>query len=188
MDFRSVDASSVRWMLLPRGAPGARTPQGAKIVVQTPTCPARVSLARPGMYRVELALSRHVPVHSAFCDWIAALEESASEAQAVAAFRAGKRRSDWVYSTSTNASVSLTVFSDTLAFDEKGVLSADLMSARGVTALIELQGLWSTDAKWGMRWRVTQLKFTTTPPELPPAFEEDTGDVGEPQQAFAFLD
>ena len=181
MDFRAVDPSTTTWSTWTRGQPGARARDGSKVVVQTPTCPCRVSLARPGMYRVDLKLHPAVPVHAQFAEWVGALEESASEAAELAEWRGKRRRSACVY----NDGVRLMAFSDTLAFDEEGKLSADLMDAAACAALVELQGLWSTDTSWGLRWRVTQLKFSKTPLDLPAV-------VAEPPPpalpGFAFVD
>ena len=184
MDFRTIDASSVRWSLWTRGQPVGRTPGGAKIQVQTPLCPCSVTPAGAGMFRVNLKLSRVVEAHDAFATWIGNVEESAAEASELLAGRGALRRSECVY----NNSMRLMAFSDTLAFDDDGKLSGDLMDAAGCAALIELQGLWTAGGKWGLRWRVVQLKFTKVAPDLPVCIVDEEAAAAPRHEAFAFAD
>lgn len=155
MDFRLVSPPDIAWSTWSRGQPVARTAQGGKVVVQTPLCPCRMSLAGAGMYRVELALRPDLPAHAAFADWLSDVEDSAQAAPALAEWRGARRRSTTAY----NNSVRLMAFSDTLAFDASGNLSADLMAARGCACILELQGGWSGEARWGLRWKIVQIKF-----------------------------
>lgn len=178
MDFRSVTPSSLTWSTLSRGQPVARTPQGGKVVVQTPTCPCRVSMHSPGMFRIDMSLRAHVPIHAAFMDWVSDIEESATEH-----LRIPKMRSSCVY----NGNLRLMAFSDTLAFDASGSLSADLMSAAACACVVELQGCWTTDQKWGLRWKVVQVKFTHEAPALPPAPGEED-EAPATGAGFAFVE
>lgn len=162
MDFRHVDASQVSWATWNRGQPAARTPNGGKVVVQTPPCAVRVSLPSPGMYRLDMKLRPDVEIHQAFGEWLADIENSVAEAECLQEWRAGKSASTTVY----NGNLRLMAFSDTLAFDASGSLSADLMHAASCSCIVELQGCWSTDARWGLRWRVVQVKFSKEPPEF----------------------
>ena len=192
MDFRAVDPGALTWSMGPRGLPAVRNTAGAKVIVQTPTCPCRVTVQAPGMYRMELQLMPGVASHDAFAKWASEVEDSAADAGALAGWKGGKRRSSWVF----NGTARLMAFSDTMAFDADGKLSADLMDAQGCAALIELQGLWSTDAKWGVRWKVSQVKFSKEPPTLPcvssgtdAAVSDDEAHAVPPDPSiFAFLD
>lgn len=192
MDFRAVQPSQVTWTTWSRGQPAARTPQGGKVVVQTPPCAVRVSMPSPGMYRLDMQLRPDVEIHQAFSEWLADIEDAVAGADALKAWRGAKSRSTTVY----NGNLRLTAFSDTLAFDATGALSADLMSAAGATCLVELQGCWSSEARWGLRWRVVQVKFSREPPPLPiaPAAFVDDDDPPAAQAAgggggaYAFLD
>lgn len=191
MDFRAVQPSQIAWATWSRGQPTARTPQGGKVVVQTPTCGVRVSMPSPGMYRLDMQLRRDVEIHQAFSQWLADIEDGVAGADGLKAWRGTKGRSTTVY----NGNLRLTAFSDTLAFDASGALSADLMSAASATCIVELQGCWSSDARWGLRWRIVQVKFSKEPPALPAASSAFVDDDDEPPAApggggaaYAFLD
>jgi len=186
MDFRLVKPADIAWTVSSRGQPAARTSGGAKVVVQTPLCPCRVTATGGGMYRMHLALRPDLPVHSAFSDWLCEVDESASESEALREWRGGRSRSVALY----NNSLRLTAFSDTLAFDATGKLSADLLSAGGCACIIELQGAWATEARWGVRWRVVQIKFSEDC-ELPAAacaIDDETCPPGPAPGAYSFLD
>lgn len=190
MDFRSVAPSSVTWATWSRGQPVARTRQGGKVVVQTPACACTVSLASPGMYRIQMMLNGSSPVHAAFCEWLGELEEAAGEAPELASWKASKGRSTCVY----NNTMRLMAFSDTMAFDESGKMSADLMTAKGCACIVELQGCWTSDSRWGLRWRVVQVKFSKEAPVTMAFVDDDDGDGsgggngGGGAAAFAFMD
>ena len=129
------------------------------------------------MYRLDLALRPDLPVHSDFCDWLCEVEEGAAAAKALEAWRGGRGKSTTVY----NNSVRLMAFSDTLA--------PDLLSAAGCSCIVELQGGWNTDSRWGLRWRVVQIKFVnevSLPPPPPNSPPESAPQA--PAAAFAFLD
>lgn len=169
MDFRAIDATSLSWNSWYKGQPVARLAGGGRLQVQTPTAACRVSVAHPGMYRVELSLRPDVAAHAAFREWVADIERSAERAAAedteLAAWMGVKQRSATVY----NDTMRLTAFSDTLTFDQHGTLSAALMDAAACACLLELSGCWSSDQRWGLRWRIVQLKFDTVAPTFPTA-------------------
>lgn len=184
MDFRAIPAEDITWTAWYRGQPGARTAAGQKVVVQTPRAACRVSLAGAGMFRIDMAMKPHLDaIHEAFCSWVGALEEAVGAAPDLQAWRQGKSRSTTLY----NNNLRLMAFSDTLCFDDTGTLSFDLIDATNCACIVELQGCWSTEARWGLRWKVTQVKFGTGP------VEEPKNDGGSPPAqaapaAFAFLD
>jgi len=181
MDFRTVDPAAIQWATGPRGLPVARTPAG-RVTVQTPLCACRPSLASAGMYRLELFFLPHVAQHAAFCQWMADVEDAAADKLRFP----DKVRSACVY----NNGMRLMAFSDTLAFDASGKLSADLLDAASCSCIIELQGCWTSEYKWGLRWKIVQLKFGAEAPAFPPA--PTTGDDDVPArpagEAFAFLE
>jgi hypothetical protein len=49
-------------------------------------------------------------------------------------------------------------FADTPVFDSREALTAELESARSVSCILELQGTWSTETRWGLRWKILQVK------------------------------
>lgn len=167
MDFRTVDASTIGWNTWYKGQPVARLAGGGRLQVQTPMTACRASVAHPGMYRVELSLRPDVAAHAAFREWVTEIERSAERAAAqdaeLAAWMGTKQRSATVY----NDTMRLTAFSDTLTFDSCGKLSAGLMDAAACACLLELSGCWSSESRWGLRWRIVQLKFDTVAPTFP---------------------
>lgn len=184
MDFRAVDPAALTWDAWYRGQPGARAAgTGAKVTVQTPVAPCRVSLAGSGMYRIDMRLRPDVAAHAAFAEWVGELENAASEAPELAEWRQDKARSTSVY----NGNFRLMAFSDTLTFDAAGKLSFQLIDAASCACLVELQGCWSTPAKWGLRWKVVQVKFDSSPMDLPPAPPPAEPTPPAPA-AFAFVD
>lgn len=165
MDFRKVGLAALRWgASWYRGQPLARLGD-SKVIVQTPMAPCRVSFAGGGMHRVELALVPGVKAHDQFWAWVSAVEASAAASPDLADWRGERSLSASIF----RGSMRLMVFSDTLAFDASGALSGDLIGAAACSCLIELQGCWKTDGKWGVRWKVQQIKFDATPPDFPAA-------------------
>ncbi len=186
MDFRLIKAADIVWSLTSRGQPMARTAAGAKVVVQTPLCPCRVVAPGGGMYRVHLALRPDLAVHSAFCEWLCDVEDGAGDSAALAAWRGARSKSVAVY----NNSLRVMAFSDTPTFDASGRLSAELLTAGGCTCILELQGGWSTDARWGVRWKAVQIKFGVEcdlPPPAPRLIDDSDGDGGTSAE-YAFVD
>lgn len=187
MDFRAIKPEDIAWAPAgPRG-PAARSPLGGgRVAVQTPLCACKVSVQRPGMYRLDLALRPHMPAHAAFAAWLRGVEsEAATALRGVPGY--DRPMSACVY----NDGLRLMAFSDTLTYDEDGRLSADLLSAAGCECLIELSGTWSGDSRWGLRWRVAQLRFVrevSFPPA--PAIDDDDEPASEiaAAGALAFLD
>lgn len=159
MDFRTVDPAGIAWTRTPRGALMARTPAGAKVIVQTPTCGCRAETMGSGMYRLVMTLREDQASHSAFAAWAGAVEASAAADPSVSGWREHRTLSTGVY----NGTMRFVAFSDTLAFDGAGKLSADYLDATSCTLLLELQGLWATDGRWGLRWKVLQYKFSVDP-------------------------
>lgn len=187
MDFRLVKTDGLSWASWYRGQPQARLPGGGKVVVQTPTCACGVQATGSGMYRINMRLDGRVQSHADFMQWVADIEDSASATPDLATWRGARSRSTTVY----NSGMRLMAFSDTLAFDQDGKVSANLINAASCACIVELQGLWSSDARWGLRWKVAQLKFSPDPPVLPlaeAAEDEAPPPPGADAGAFAFLD
>ena len=200
-DFKTIDPASLAWAASwYRGQPVARLadggePAATRLIVRNPMAPCSVSLVGSGMYRVDMAYGqqqRAQPrVHSDFCAWLCELDEAAGAAcradATLAAWCRGKSQS----STLFKGGFRVTAFSDTLCFDRDGKLSFDLLDAQCCSCLLELQGCWSSEARWGLRWKITQIKFDTEPMAAPPAAGPEDQETAEPaakRVAFAFLD
>lgn len=188
MHFANVNPADVifgaSWF---RGNPQARRADGARVQVQTPQCSCRVSLAGSGSYRIDMTLRPDVASHRDFGAWIAAVEDRAVDATQLDEWKKNKSMSSTVF----RDNLRFMAFSDTTVFDESGALSNGLMDAVSCSALVELQGCWGTDSRWGLRWKVVQLKFSTSPPTFPiddsPTTDDDEN-AGDDSLPFAFLD
>lgn len=188
MDFRQVSPESVAWgTAFYRGQPQARAAGGARVTVQTPPCACRVSAMGSGMYRLDMTVREDVASHAAFAEWIRGLEAAAAGSEALAAWRGDKGMSTTLF----RGNARFTAFSDTMVFDRDGKVSADLMDAAGCTCLLELTGCWSSEARWGLRWKLCQVKFDVVSPTLP-ILAMDGEDDGPKSAAgapdFAFVD
>ncbi len=184
LDFRTIDPAGVAWTIAGPGGRGgprvvARVREN-KVVVQTPTCPVRVDMTTTSagmpMYRVDFALLETDPAHSEFLEWVRGVERRAAES--LVDWRGSRSLSTTTFGRGDRHSMRLTAFSDTLAFDAGGKVSADLVDATTAAAVLELQGAWNTDAKWGVRWKIVQLKFDTQPHECPAPVPLDVEPAG----------
>lgn len=153
MDFRLVNPESITWKRGHGANVVAVLPEGTKVVVQTPKCACGVSLHSPGTFRVSMKFKQLDPVHREFEEWLRRVENNAS-----GPWKTQRDLKSAVYSST----FSIMAFSDTMAFDESGKLSADLPNAKSCSALVELSGAWTGDGVWGPRWKIVQLKFWTT--------------------------
>lgn len=183
MDFRQVVPGDIDWSARYRGQPAARLRDGEKVVVQAPAAACAVTLAGAGMYRLDISLRPDVDVHSEFAAWLCEIDEAVATNESLAEWREGRSRSDTLFRNNWR----LMAFSDTLCFDSSGKLSFDLMDAAACSCLVELQGCWSSPTRWGVRWKVLQIKFDQSPPEwatqAPPPQR-----VNPPLSAFAFVE
>lgn len=170
MDFRSVSPGSIAFKKAGQRGAVAATGPGGKVRVQVPECPCFVSVHSPGTYRVELKLPNS-PTHDSFAEWIGEVESIADSSRG--AWGPGLCKSEALYHNGTVNSMRLLAFSDTLVFDEHGELSADLMTAKKCIALVELAGCWTSGARWGLRWKVVQIKFWTRSEHALPSRDDE---------------
>lgn len=155
MDFRAVDPGGIVFRKSGKNV-SAAGPAG-RVSVQIPECPCTVRVHSPGTYRVDLRFPS-TPAHEAFVKWVADVEAAAESSRG--AWGAGAAtKSPTLYFADGVWTMRLMAFSDTLVFDERGELSADIRAAKKCAALVDLTGAWSTEARWGLRLKVTQLKF-----------------------------
>ena len=168
MDFRTVDPGSIVWK---RGGKAGAVIAVPKISVQTPTCACTISVHTAGMLRVDLKLGNR-DIHRRFIEWIAAIEagvrgtDDADDELGLG----DAAMSSSVYAGNFKAMA----FSDTLMFDDTGDVSSDATGAKRCAALVDLVGLWTTPTAWGLRWKLTQLKFSETPLHEDCVFMSDT--------------
>lgn len=185
MDFTAVAPSSIAWNTWQRGQPAARLGE-SRVVVQTPMAPCRVSLGAQGMQRIDMSFQPVVQIHSEFAAWLCDVDSAAADA-VPADWRRGKSQSSSMFRNSFR----VTAFTNTPCFDSDGKVSFDLMDANSCACLLELQGCWSTDTRWGLRWKVVQVKFDKSVPAFmtttPSHTHHDVSDQPVPT-AFAFLD
>lgn len=171
MDFRTVRLDALKWAKTPRG--WSVTSGGNKVRVQVPTCPCRVYPMNSTYSRgwtLELQLGDDDQACAEFAEFVDALAAQAREQAAPPNLEmaAGTlRRQDYARSYT---SFRVTAFSDAQVFDEQGeyVDTDKLAHARSLTLLLELQGLWTSDLRWGLRWKVAQAKVSAAPPPPPP--------------------
>lgn len=185
-DFRAVPPGEIDWSGRYRGQPAARLAGGERVVVQAPLACCAVTLAGAGMYRVDIKLRHDVPVHAEFAAWLNEIDEAAAGCPGLAEWREGRGRSDTLYRSNWR----LMAFSDTLCFDSQGKLSFDLPDAAACSCLVELQGGWSSPGRWGVRWKVLEIKFDKSPPDWasPEAPAPVATDPGPRLSRFAFVE
>lgn len=171
MDFRTVTA--VHWEPRARGSPCPRTPSGAPVTVQTPWFPCTASYVT-GMFRLECVVRQDVAIHAEFREWLEWLEDEATTAPELEEWKGETTMSRGVF----RDTLRLMAFTDTQVFDDTGAMSADLLDMQTCSCVMTLTGLWRTDTRWGLRWKVTQVKFSRVPMDLP-VFEanEESGNT-----------
>ncbi|APC25717.1 hypothetical protein BST79_gp204 [Only Syngen Nebraska virus 5] len=177
MDFRDISPRSLNWR---RGAKGViyanRISGEKKIQFQIPKCNCTVSVHSPGMFRLEMKLNPADPIHQQFIRWISDLEESCKGPWG------NLRKSSTIY----NNGIRFMFFADTNAFDSSGTLSADYLNAKSAGAIISLVGLWTTQEKYGLKFKVEQFKFDTTSIPYPDVDEHE--EISHNEKKFLFLD
>lgn len=159
MDFRSVDVSSLRWTKTPRGA-AASAPSG-KVVVQTPLLACAVRPMRSA-FSQGWSLELRIPGGDGLGDQFAAFVDSVMRS-AVAWGGITGDASPPLSEFMGTRSLRVTAFNDTLIFDKDGNLVHDPAGAKACSCLLELQGAWTSPARWGLRWRVAQVKLADAP-------------------------
>ena len=177
MDFRDISPKTVTWRRHPainKSREGIYANRlGENIKFQIPKMNCRVEVHSPGMFRLELKMNPSIAIHSEFMDWIADLEQSSKGPWG------NLRPSPTVY----NNGLRVMFFTDTNCFDSTGNLSADFMKARSASAIFSLVGLWVTDSKYGLKFKIDQLKYS----EEPIPYPEDT-EATPAETQFMFVD
>jgi hypothetical protein len=154
MDFRDISPRQLTWRRGGKGSIYANRFGGEKTIkFQIPKMNCNIAVHSPGMFRMELKLSPAIPIHAQFMDWIADLEQSSQGPWG------NVSRSSAIY----NNGIRLMFFSDTNCFDSSGDMSADFLKAKSASVVCTLTGLWLTDSKYGLKFKVDQFKFFEEP-------------------------
>lgn len=157
-DFRAVSVAALRWF-----------PQSRSLVpvtpvrVQAPPSPTSITLM-PGRFGIELALAGHA-AHPLF---VAFVQDVELHAQANAQPTKGSLA--WHSCVDTNSpvpGVRLAAFEDTRFFDADGRPHTSPTAITSCSCLLELTGAWTTDAKWGLRWKVVEVKEASNDVRVP---------------------
>jgi hypothetical protein len=176
-DFRDVSPKSLTWRRGGKGSIYANRIVGEKTIkFQIPKMNCNIAVHSPGMFRMELKMSPSIPIHAQFMDWIADLEQSAQGPWG------NVSKSSAIY----NNGIRVMFFSDTNCFDSSGNMSADFMKAKSVSAIFSLTGLWLTDTKYGLKFKVEQFKYFEEAIPYPADVEEETTIVSS--KACMFVD
>ena len=148
-DFRGVSVAALRWF-----------PQSRSMVpvtpvrVQVPPSPCHVALM-PGRFSVELTLAGHA-THPAFVAFLRDVEQHARTHA-----RPADGSLEWHACVDADALlpvVRLAAFEDTRFFDADGLPHASPTGITACSCLLELTGAWTSGAKWGLRWKVLEVK------------------------------
>jgi len=160
MDFRTISPRSISWKRGTNGIIYANKAQGGgKIQFQMPKFNCLVSRHSPSMFRMTLILNEEDSIHKQFTDWVADLEEACK-----GPWNTSKTKSGTVF----NNTIRLMFFMDTTVFDATGSLSADYTSAKSASVIASLVGLWTTQDKYGLKFKVDQFQFYEDSIAYPP--------------------
>ena len=173
MDYRTVDVESLRWTRTPRGASA-----WPKVVIQTPLLGCKISKMTSTYsqgHTLELRMGADDPLATEFAAFVDRVHDCAAawwtggNGNDGASGNTGSGQGKGTFTELDGSrTLRVTAFSDTLFFDADGqfIPSYSLSGAehKGCTCLLELQGLWTAPSgKWGLRWRVAQVKFGDPP-------------------------
>lgn len=171
MDFRKLaDPKLLQWTF-PRATRGkyrtapATTRDGTKVSLQTPTLPTKI-FQNGAMHTVLMTLAPdHNATHAEFVEWLGKAEEAAAaqSAQWFSGFPPPITPCMRNKGFSNTVTLRLTAFDDVQWFDRSGehVREPDVSNIRESAAVLELNGTWITDASWGLKLRLVQLRDAT---------------------------
>jgi hypothetical protein len=170
MDFRSLEPADLRWTR------GGGAPGGARVrpqpTIQTPRCRARVTEIAPGRARVDLRLADITEpepadgpaLFEAFAGTCEALEAGAAHALGLG----GDGTSKALFATvlrGGGGAMRVTAFDECEWFDADGAFlkgeaaTAARAAAGEASCVLTLTGAWESGARWGLRWKVVQVKL-----------------------------
>lgn len=169
MDYRVAPQPSELAWLPPRGFGKTQTVAamyaGKRIAIQTPVVSTRV-------YRDPRSVTLYLAVDDVFASFIQSYEDHAASLPYVAAVE----RSPAI----RNGNLRVTVWENEAQwFDVDGTFLAQPPAVvRKCACVLEFGGCWISNEKWGLKWRVTQIRLV----------ESDDDCVKKPDTGYAFLD
>ena len=163
-DFREVDVSRLTWRKMPRGA--AASADNDKIMVQTPV--ARCRMEPAGSFTngwvINLLFDDDDDVHAEFQTFLCELQSSCAAWGGLDDLC----MSETVYRGYAGARFRLMAFSDALFFDANANQVPSPVGMEACSCVIQLQGAWATAERWGLRWKVVQVKKAAARPRPRP--------------------
>lgn len=148
-DFRAVAVNLLKWFPQSR-----KTVPVTPVRVQVPPSACVISLL-PGRYSIDLTLAGHA-AHPQFVEFVRDVERHA-QAHARPAVH-GLQWYSCVDGDSLIPCMRLAAFDDTRFYDASGLEHVHPTSMKACSCLVELVGAWTTDALWGVRWKVLEVK------------------------------
>jgi hypothetical protein len=165
VDFREVDVSGLRWNKSHRGAYASVGTK--KIQVQTPAmrCSATPKvMAHSTGWTIDLYLSND-DICTKFVDFLRDLQSSAAQWGQLGDTLT---MSDAVYQNGYQSRFRLTAFSDVQIFDIDRNQISTMDGMKACICLLQFQGAWTANERWGLSWKVLQVKQVEEP-EAPAA-------------------
>ena len=162
MDFRVAPKPTEFAWQAPRGGVGktktcGATYLGKKIVVQTPLCAARM-FKDPRSTSLYLTLTDDL--QREFGDFVKLYEDHA--AKELVGTLTDKELSGCL--RNNGGSFRVTAWDDVQWFDQKGTFLKEApTSVDSIVCVMEFGGVWVTDTKWGLKWRVSQIMTAEKP-------------------------
>lgn len=163
-DFREVDVSGIVWRPTHRGV-SASTP-GGKITVQTPVARCRIepmASTYSSGWTITLLFDENDNIHTDFQEFLRRLQAS---------YKNWDKNTDGVLRNLSDAvycrpngygcSFRFTAFSDAQFYNADSGQVQDPSAMMACSCVLQLQGVWTTPDRWGLRWKVVQVKQSTS--------------------------
>jgi hypothetical protein len=168
MDFRNVNPSSVSFA---KAGKKGETTASPRVQVQFPEAHCTVQTSQ-GVNTIKMRMTPS-PAVEAFAKWVSEVEDVASLQMN------GAEKSMTMFRGPNAYHVTMRAFQETLVYDASGKLSVGLQRAQRCILVAELGGTWWSEQsqRWGLRWRVKQVKFWEDPTEEEQAVET-ASDIG----------
>ena len=164
-DFRAVHVSRVVWSKTQRTVSASIDAESrAKIVVQTPAARCHVqpmASARASGHIITMLFDDGSDIHAAFQQFLRDLQASCIEWGGLNHLELY----DAVYTGyGGGSSFRVTAFSDALFYDTNASQVPSPSAMKACSCVLQLQGAWTSDRRFGLRWQVKQVKEALPPP------------------------